>query len=233
METKKRKRVPVKTPSKRFAKPMVLAPSSTAVGWTKQTLCLPTPEGPQPSGAWLWYGFLHDLEPSLVLTKETWEVLRADRPTERPETKIFNKVGHQNHYSRSYGVPYTFAGVEHEPVPLTSPFLLRLQAWASRDSGKTMNQVLVNWYPNGSFDIKPHSDKEKQLDPTAPIYSFSFGATRRFMLRPTCATSKRTRDTVDRSVSMDYAMDLVDKMVLVMGGTCQRDFKHWVPVDRK
>ncbi len=44
--------------------------------------------------------------------------------------------------------------------------------------------ALVNLYVDGTDKVDEHSDDESGLAPGAPILSFSFGATRRFVVRP-------------------------------------------------
>ena len=45
-----------------------------------------------------------------------------------------------------------------------------------------LNELLVNWYRDGSDYIGPHSDDERELVKGAGIYCISYGATRDFVL---------------------------------------------------
>ena len=76
--------------------------------------------------------------------------------------------------------------------------------------------MIINWYLDGNNHISAHSDDETQLVPKSSIYSFSFGATRDFVI-----TSKKE----------DYrlALPLEHNACIIMGGEMQTYYKHAVP----
>jgi alkylated DNA repair dioxygenase AlkB len=80
--------------------------------------------------------------------------------------------------------------------------------------------ALVNWYgPNHS--IGKHADNEKQLRPNCPIFSFSWGDTRRFLIYamkggPCIKT---------------YKLEHGD--LFVMGGNLQKTHKHAIEKVKK
>jgi alkylated DNA repair dioxygenase AlkB len=76
------------------------------------------------------------------------------------------------------------------------------------------NAVLINVYLGGEFHVSWHPDSEKELAPGEPIYSVSFGATRRFSLRQ---TKKKSR-------VFDY--DLIDNSLFVMKHPTNSNFEH-------
>ena len=81
--------------------------------------------------------------------------------------------------------------------------------------------VPVTRYADGSHYIGPHSDDETQLAPGAPIFSVSWGATRRFRLLP------RRKTMPNMAVKLD--LEVADGDLVVMGGDCQKTHKHEVP----
>ena len=106
-------------------------------------------------------------------------------------------------------------------------------------------------YADGSHYIGPHSDDETQLAAGAPIFSISWGATRRFRLLPRRKTASN-RD--QKAVSDDYGstgstdacgasgrpaapvkldLEVANGDLVVMGGDCQKTHKHEVPKTRQ
>ena len=82
------------------------------------------------------------------------------------------------------------------------------------------NGCLQNWY-EPEHTIGLHADDEKALRPEFPIFSLSWGGTRRFLLRSRANKKEKTE------------VWLADGDLLVMGGTCQRTHQHEVPKFRK
>ena len=58
----------------------------------------------------------------------------------------------------------------------------RLLAEMNRKFGTNFNSILVNKYKNHFCKLAAHKDDESCLDPTSPIMSLSFGATRRLQI---------------------------------------------------
>jgi alkylated DNA repair dioxygenase AlkB len=81
------------------------------------------------------------------------------------------------------------------------------------------NACLQNWYlPDDT--IGRHADDERDLLPRWPIFSLSWGGTRRFVLRPKSQTTQKTE------------FWLKDGDLLVMGGRTQETHYHEVPKRR-
>ena len=86
------------------------------------------------------------------------------------------------------------------------------------------NGCLVNWYkPEHSIGL--HSDDEKVIDQNFPIQSLSWGGPRRFLVRP----KKSTTNFVNKVTEII----LNNGDWLIMGGLCQKEFKHEIPRLRK
>ena len=112
-------------------------------------------------------------------------------------------------------------------------------------------------YADGSHYIGPHSDDETQLAPGAPIYSVSWGATRRFRLLPkkkpmsnqgrqtnapikTKLVAPNSDTTLETTTlgrlaadAMKLDLEVGDGDLIVMGGDCQKTHKHEVPKTRQ
>jgi alkylated DNA repair dioxygenase AlkB len=82
--------------------------------------------------------------------------------------------------------------------------------------GVDFTSVRANLYRDGRDSVAWHGDRVARDLPNAYVATVSLGARRRFLLRPTGG---------GRSVRFEPGPgDL-----LVMGGTCQRDWQHTVP----
>ena len=92
-------------------------------------------------------------------------------------------------------------------------------------NGNPYNGCLQNWYtPEDKIGL--HSDDERSLLQEYPIWSLSWGGTRRFLFR---------RRTSKKNPSPEKVIELwlEDGDLLLMGGTCQLTHKHEVPNLRK
>ena len=79
------------------------------------------------------------------------------------------------------------------------------------------NAVLQNWYEPDDT-IGKHADDESSNRPDMPIWSLSWGGTRRFLFRAKRSPSHNVTE-----------LYLEDGDLLVMGGTCQQTHHHEVP----
>jgi hypothetical protein len=80
----------------------------------------------------------------------------------------------------------------------------------------------MNWYlPEHNIGL--HSDDEISMNNTVPIISLSWGGPRRFILRPKNANAGHKVKE----------FSLHDGDLFIMGGLCQKEFKHEVPKVRK
>lgn len=138
-------------------------------------------------------------------------------PSERATITVFGKQHKVPRFLKAYGQDYHFSNENHTAEPIKDPFLLKLlhHVWME-EKNTSANGILVNWYRDGNDYIGPHSDDEKTLIPGAPIYSFSFGAERDFVLK-----NKKTKEC--------FVFKLKDNTVCIMGGDCQKEFTHTIP----
>jgi len=115
---------------------------------------------------------------------------------------------------------YTYSGtrfVPHGWPPVLQPLRARLAGELAVD----FNSVLANLYRDGRDAMGWHSDAERELGSAPTIASLSFGATRRFRLRPR-----------DGGPAHDI-LELPHGSLLVMRGDTQRNYKHALPRTKK
>ena len=71
--------------------------------------------------------------------------------------------------------------------------------------------------------IGAHADNESGMFPEAPIFSFSFGGTRDFVVRPL-----KTKKGGTGGKTQTFIVE--DGDLIIMGGTLQRTHEHEVPL---
>ena len=105
-----------------------------------------------------------------------------------------------------------------EPVP--HPELARVRAALIARYDVPLGELALNYYRDGRDSVAFHRDRElRELDDTV-VAILTLGARRPFRIRPFGTTGTGAR-------SRDLAPDSGD--LLVMGGTCQREWEHGVP----
>ncbi len=161
------------------------------------------------------------LDNDLKLEGKQFELLWDSHPIKKGIVKIFGKEIETPRWQQSYGISYSFSGTTNNALPIT-PLIQKFINWAnSHDQSEgEFNMALVNWYLNGDDYIGHHSDDEKQLIPNSPIYCFSFGADRDFILK-----NKVTKENIK--------LKLTDNSLIIMGGTCQKTHTHSIPKRKK
>ncbi|MCA9646956.1 MAG: alpha-ketoglutarate-dependent dioxygenase AlkB [Polyangiaceae bacterium] len=112
-------------------------------------------------------------------------------------------------------VPYRYSGQTLEPREWT-PAAARIRMLVEQSSQCHFNHLLANLYRSGSDSMGFHSDNEPELGPTPQVASVSFGATRRFRIKP-------------RERGASHALDLPHNSLLIMAGTTQHHYVHGVP----
>jgi alkylated DNA repair dioxygenase AlkB len=115
------------------------------------------------------------------------------------------------------GLPYRYSGQTLEARPWPEGALPRIEplcAQVAALAGVDYNHVLINRYRDGNDSMGYHADAEPELGPDPVVASLSLGAPRRFSLR--------------RHKSREPARTLLlgSGSLLIMGGTCQRHYRH-------
>jgi alkylated DNA repair dioxygenase AlkB len=144
--------------------------------------------------------------------------LRAELAWEHREIVLFGRRVLQPRLIAWAGaLGYRYSGQTLEPrapTPTTAAVMARVVEHAQ----VPFNHVLLNRYRDGSDSIGLHADDEPELGLDPIVATLSFGATRRFVLKP-----RRARLGASRSLDVHHGS------LLVMGGTCQRHYVHGVP----
>ncbi|MFW5815395.1 MAG: alpha-ketoglutarate-dependent dioxygenase AlkB family protein [Wenzhouxiangella sp.] len=114
------------------------------------------------------------------------------------------------------GVGYRYSGLSLEARPWTDDLALIRQI-VERRTGCCFNSVLCNFYRDGRDYMGWHADNEPELGPEPVIASVSFGAQRRFVLKPRTGGPERVE------------FELESGSLLLMCGDVQEHWLHQLP----
>lgn len=145
------------------------------------------------------------------------------KPAEKATIKIYGREVKTPRYLQNYGKDYSFSNADHTSLPIPELLQPYLDFVNSREPNWDFNGILVNWYVDGDNYISPHSDNEKSLVKDAPIYLFSFGTTREFIVE-----NKKQSSIVEK-----HKFSLTHNTMLVMGGECQKYYNHSIKKNKK
>ncbi|MGH8564145.1 MAG: alpha-ketoglutarate-dependent dioxygenase AlkB family protein [Gammaproteobacteria bacterium] len=159
-------------------------------------------------------------EPTWIPEREAdalLEALRHELAWEQREVVLFGRRVLQPRLIAWAGdLGYRYSGQTLEPRAFT-PVMERL-LWRVRErTGVPFNHVLVNRYRDGGDSMGFHADDEPGLGEDPVVATLSLGAPRRFVLKPRRHAGER------------HTLDLGLGSLIVMRGTCQRDYYHGVP----
>jgi alkylated DNA repair dioxygenase AlkB len=115
-------------------------------------------------------------------------------------------------------LPYRYSGQTLEARPWIEQ-LLPILSRVRTASGVEHDHVLVNRYRDGNDSMGYHADAEPELGPDPVIACVSLGQTRRFCVRP------QGREAPERPIELQ----LRHGSLLIMGGSCQRHYRHALP----
>ena len=163
-----------------------------------------------------WGGFFAPDE-ALAL----FDALRAEIRWERHRVRIRGREVDCPRLSGWEGdATYAYSGITLRPAPWT-PRVAAVRRRIEAATGEAFNSVLANLYRDGSDRLGWHADDEPELGPAPVIASASFGAPRRFLLRP------------KRGGGASVPIVLEPGSLLVMRGPTQRHWLHSVPPTRR
>jgi alkylated DNA repair dioxygenase AlkB len=168
-------------------------------------------------GAWI------DLDPGWLSERDAARllaVLTTELVWEQRHIVLFGKPILQPRLIAWAGdLPYRYSGQTLEPrfwPPALGAELGALSDRIGDAAGASFNHVLVNRYRDGKDSMGYHADAEPELGPDPVVATLSLGATRRFLIRPHPA----------RPSERPLSLPLGAGSLLVMGGTCQRHYRH-------
>jgi alkylated DNA repair dioxygenase AlkB len=117
-------------------------------------------------------------------------------------------------YDSMVDVPRLVASLpEDGPV---HPVLEQIRAVLSRHYGQAFTRIGLGYYRNGADSVAWHGDYVARELPEAVVATVSLGEPRRFLLRPQAGGR-----------SMAFSLGRGD--LFVMGGACQRTWRHAIP----
>jgi alkylated DNA repair dioxygenase AlkB len=119
-------------------------------------------------------------------------------------------------------LPYRYSGQTLEPrawPPALEAQMRPLSERVARAAGSEFNHVLVNRYRDGNDSMGYHADAEPELGPDPVVATLSFGQTR-------CLSLRAHRPS---AAEKTLRLPLSAGSLLVMGGTCQRHYRHAIP----
>jgi alkylated DNA repair dioxygenase AlkB len=170
---------------------------------------------PLALGAWL------EIEPGWIARPEADELLnslREELAWEQREIVLYGKRVMQPRLIAWGGErAYRYSGQTLEARALTPALVPLLEAVRAR-TRVDFNHVLVNRYRDGRDSMGFHADDEPELGENPLVATVSLGATRRFVLRP-----RRGREHEPLAYELEHGS------LLIMGGTCQRQYHHGIP----
>ena len=150
-----------------------------------------------------------------------FDALRAEIRWERHRVRIRGREVDCPRLSGWEGdATYAYSGITLRPAPWTAR-VAAVRRRIEAATGETFNSVLANLYRDGADRLGWHADDEPELGPAPVIASASFGAPRRFLLRP------------KRGGGASVPIVLEPGSLLVMRGPTQRHWLHSVPPTRR
>jgi alkylated DNA repair dioxygenase AlkB len=115
-------------------------------------------------------------------------------------------------------LPYRYSGQTLEARAWNAQ-LLAILSRVRAATGVEHNHVLVNRYRDGKDSMGYHADSEPELGLDPVVACVSLGQTRRFCVRP------HVREPLERPIELQ----LTHGSLLIMGGSCQRYYRHALP----
>lgn len=164
----------------------------------------------------------HHLDASVDDFEELWKVSDTVESTPNPMNRKYMIKRKQG----TYGAQYNFAGQQskiissnYDEYPKIIKDVLEDVRKLSGSDADAYNVCHVNFYPDGSAGLDPHSDDEKDMIRDMHIYSYTFlseaGNPRGFQIY--------NKDSVEiHNLMLDHG-DMV-----VMSGGMQKNYKHGV-----
>lgn len=151
---------------------------------------------------------------------ELWDVFNVIESTPNPMNRKYMIKRKQC----TYGAEYTFAGQKSKQISKTYddyPIIVQkvLDDVKSKSQSDMYTVVHVNFYPDGSAGLDPHSDNERDMIQDMNIYSYTFlseeGNPRGFQIYD-------MQQTFLKEIMLDHG-DL-----LIMSGGMQKKYKHGI-----
>lgn len=171
-----------------------------------------------------------ETEESFIRIKSIPDDLRVNyqelfdlHPKERPDVKVpfSSRTTKAKRFEQTYGKKYNFGKISHIPDDMMKiPNIRYLTEFAFPGILFSEIGAVINWYLSGEDCITEHSDNITDLVKKSSVFVYTFispnGRPRDFLVK-NILTREITRITPG------------DRTLLVMGGNCQKEFKHSIP----
>ena len=142
---------------------------------------------------------------------------------EQLEAQLRWKTDRRKMYDRMVTTPRLLASITKDPeLDRESPALVLLEAIRralSARYGEEFVRVTAALYRDGNDSVAFHGDTTARDMDRALVATVSLGQPRRFLLKPT--------EPDELSETVAYELGLGD--LIIMGGTCQRTWRHGIP----
>jgi len=159
------------------------------------------------------------------------ELVQIMKPEPRRTFKLYGRLctmkRSQLYFSTNPdAAPYKFSRNEFPPMKVLPGSLVGicLQHANATSGGEEYNAVFVNYYRDGSEFISPHADDE--ACEAAPIFTYSFGATRQFNIR--WKGNEKPEEFKRLSVPLPSG-----SCAVMRGADFQKHFTHAIPPTKK
>lgn len=148
----------------------------------------------------------------------TFAELRAEIPFAQRTARMYGRDVLVPRLEAWFGSrPYAFGG-RVEPPRAFTPWVERLRLMVSEKAGVTFDSCFANLYRDGEDAISWHADDDDWIGPV--IASLSFGAARRFVMKPKSGGPTR------------HSWRLADGDLFVMRAGVQAAWLHSVPREK-
>jgi alkylated DNA repair dioxygenase AlkB len=154
----------------------------------------------------LAFGAWYDYQPGWLAGADTLFAHLRDTMRWRGERRVM--------YEREVETPRLFARPPDDGAG--HPLLDRMRALLSARYGEDFVRMTMAWYRDGRDSVAMHGDTTARDMVAATVATVSLGAPRRFLLKPA-------------SGGASIALELGAGDLFVMGGTCQRTWRHGIP----
>ena len=156
------------------------------------------------------------LPKNIEFSKFHFGVIMNMKPKTTTKFKMFGRECEMKRLQKVYGKDYIFSGTIHKSDPIPE-FFYDIIKYFNLKYKRNYNMLLINWYRTGEDNISMHSDNEPQIKKDSEIVTISLGAERDFILQNIKSKKK-------------YTYSMRDNEYITMGGKCQKEYKHGIPV---
>jgi alkylated DNA repair dioxygenase AlkB len=167
---------------------------------------------------------------SVKCSREEFLELWSVRPSRPQVISMYGKDIEIPRFQQLYGSSkYSFSGKTFEPIVEIPPLIMKcLEYVREKYPSSVWNGALVNWYPDGSSYIGPHSDDERDLEPDMPICSFCFGGVGTFRIKEKNQNKPTLSVLENRGSAIVEKLDLLTEhgSMIAMCGHMQKEYKH-------